>query len=66
MHHLHKTIQAVSIYIFPRRIISLLMLIMMARAKFEDFAAFESAITRYQNAENVQFYGFHCQFIQGH
>ena len=24
--------------------------------KFEDFAAFESAIMRYQNAENVQFY----------
>ena len=26
------------------------------RKKFEDFAAFESAIMRYQNAENVQFY----------
>ena len=24
--------------------------------KIEDFAAFESAIMRYQNAENVQFY----------
>ena len=24
--------------------------------KFEDFAVFESAIMRYQNAENVQFY----------
>ena len=24
--------------------------------KFEDFAAYESAIMRYQNAENVQFY----------
>ena len=24
--------------------------------KFEDLAAFESAIMRYQNAENVQFY----------
>ena len=24
--------------------------------KFEDFAAFENAIMRYQNAENVQFY----------
>ena len=24
--------------------------------KFEDFAAFESANMRYQNAENVQFY----------
>ena len=24
--------------------------------KFEDFPAFESAIIRYQNAENVQFY----------
>ena len=60
-HYLHKTILALAIYIFPRRKISLSLLIKMAHnlhigQKFEDFAAFESAIMRYQNAENVQFY----------
>ena len=54
-------ILALAIYIFPRRKISLSLLIKMAHnlhieQKFEDFAAFESAIMRYQNAENVQFY----------
>ena len=47
--------------IFPRKKITLSLLIKMAHnlhigQKFEDFAAFESAIMRYQNAENVQFY----------
>ena len=60
-HHLHKTILTLAKYIFPRRKISLSLLIKMAHnlhigQKFEDFAAFESAIMRYQNAENVQFY----------
>ena len=55
-HHLHKTILA-----FQRRKISLSLPIKMAHKfyigqKFEDFAAFERAIMRYQNAENVQFY----------
>ena len=57
MHHLHKFIQAV----FSRIIISLSLLIMIAislhiREKDRDFAGFASAITRYQNAEYVQFY----------
>ena len=57
MHHLHKIIQAV----FSRRIISLSLLIMIAISlhigeKDKDFAGFASAITRYQNAEYVQFY----------
>ena len=49
-HHWH------TLYIFPRRKISLSLLIKMAHnlhigQKFEDFAAFESVIMRYQNAE---------------
>ena len=52
MHHLHKTIQAV-LYIFQRRIISVISYHEGHRAKFEDFATFESAITPYQNADNV-------------
>ena len=60
-HHLHKTILALAIYIFPRKKISLSLLIKMAHnlhvgQKFEDFSAFESAIMRCQNAENVQLY----------
>ena len=60
-HHLHKTFLALAIYIFPRRKISLSLLINMAYnlhigQNFEDFAAFESAIMRYKNAEYVQFY----------
>ena len=31
--------------------------------KFEDFAAFESAIMRYKNAENVQFYRRHSRSV---
>ena len=58
-HHLHKIILALAIYIST--LDSLSLLIKMAHnlhigQKFEDFAAFESAIMRYQNAENVQFY----------
>ena len=48
------------LYIFQCRKISLSLLKMAHNLhigqKFEDFAAFESAIMRYQNAENVQFY----------
>ena len=45
-HHLHKTILALAIYIFPRRKISLSLLIKMAHnlhigQTFEDFGAFE-------------------------
>ena len=51
---------ALSIYIFPRKVFSLSLLIMAhilhIGQMFEDFSAFEIAVTRYQNAENVQFY----------
>ena len=51
-----KTIQAVFIYISTWDNFSVISYHEGHRAKFEDFATFESAIARYQNADNVQFY----------